>query len=743
MINNNRKYGYWWVIGIGVIIILAFYGKYIFNANEYLYGNYADSLKNYHTFAWHINYDSSYTHFSGMNYPFGEHIVFTDNQPLVSNTLRFINRNVLDISNGVIGINNILLFVGLLICIVYLYKIFFALTHNVRVSVAAGVVLGMLSPQIERFNGHFALAYCFVIPLFIWWMYTFFNTPNWRTSRAMAIILLLLLFVHLYYLIIIGALLLAMWLMFLIRESPRINIFTAIPHIFIQVVAPLAVYFIWLKLTDTITDRPTKPYGIIEYAAHWEGLLLPLGFEYFKPLKAFFSIRKVSLETISYAGLPSLLFILWAIVTGVRRLFKKKTQKEATHYRLDKPYNQRFMVCLIWAVGIVFVFAAFFPLLLSIPSVSKYLGLLKQFRSMGRLLWVVYYGLTIFIVWYIYQKTKNKIQLGWVVWAVLAVFAIEGGIYNWQQTKLIGANYYKKLSWIPQEIQPKNYQAIIPLPFFHEGSESVGATPANDRIVEQSFLLSLQTGIPLQAVKMSRTSLSQTLQQLEMGFEYTAIPQVLYKGNKKPYLLLHYINDSTTLPELKKMHPIAQTDSFKLYSFSPKLLEVLLIKRAAKIETQAQMQSNSLYFFNNYDSFPAMHVFSGKGAMVLQANTTTTLSDTSCVFCADSLTISFWMYAKMEGIPQLKLLITNNDDAPTRVHIPHHIKAVNKDWILVEYNYPSTSKKIKIQLLKEDAAPKQLIYLDNFLVRATQHDALQIDSEFVAKNNRVIFRNNP
>ena len=114
------------------------------------------------------------------------------------------------------------------------------------------------------------------------------------------------------------------------------------------------------------------------------------------------------------------------------------------------------------------------------------------------------------------------------------VFAIEGIVFNVHNSALIN-NPYEPQQWTPLKVNAKNYKSIISLPFFHEGSENIGATPPNDRIVEQSLLLSMQTGIPLNAVKMSRTSLGETLQQLEMGYEYTQIPRPMQGGAKKPF----------------------------------------------------------------------------------------------------------------------------------------------------------------------------------------------------------------
>ena len=49
-----------------------------------MFGGGGDGFKNYMTTNWHLAHDSSYVHYGGMNYPYGEHVLFTDNQPLFS-----------------------------------------------------------------------------------------------------------------------------------------------------------------------------------------------------------------------------------------------------------------------------------------------------------------------------------------------------------------------------------------------------------------------------------------------------------------------------------------------------------------------------------------------------------------------------------------------------------------------------------------------------------------------------------
>jgi hypothetical protein len=65
-------------------ILLFFYHKVIFAPDEYIFSSNGDGLKNYFTYYYHIVHDSSYLNFSGMNYPYGEHFLYTDCHPALT-----------------------------------------------------------------------------------------------------------------------------------------------------------------------------------------------------------------------------------------------------------------------------------------------------------------------------------------------------------------------------------------------------------------------------------------------------------------------------------------------------------------------------------------------------------------------------------------------------------------------------------------------------------------------------------
>jgi hypothetical protein len=66
-----------------------------------------DGIKNYFTNIWYVAYDSG-NHFTGMNYPYGEHVTFTDNQPLLA-WLFSVLKHILPVDGNVVGILNVLM----------------------------------------------------------------------------------------------------------------------------------------------------------------------------------------------------------------------------------------------------------------------------------------------------------------------------------------------------------------------------------------------------------------------------------------------------------------------------------------------------------------------------------------------------------------------------------------------------------------------------------------------------------
>jgi len=116
--------------GLALIIVLTFgalclfYGSLIPVLNEVYFSASGDGLQSYVNMQYHIRYDDSYLWCRSMNYPYGEHIFYTNCQPLISNTIKLLDELGIDLSGYTTGIVNGLLILSIALASVLLYLIF-------------------------------------------------------------------------------------------------------------------------------------------------------------------------------------------------------------------------------------------------------------------------------------------------------------------------------------------------------------------------------------------------------------------------------------------------------------------------------------------------------------------------------------------------------------------------------------------------------------------------------------------
>ena len=137
-------------------------GDRLFHLDEIMLNGYGDGLKNNYTFIYHALYGQG-IHFEGMNYPYGEHITYTDGQPLLlmlENQFGWIN----SIHSGVLTIN-VLVLASLLFTPFIIFRILRFYRLPVWVAVTGALFIAFHSSQIYRIVSHYSLSYAFAIPL--------------------------------------------------------------------------------------------------------------------------------------------------------------------------------------------------------------------------------------------------------------------------------------------------------------------------------------------------------------------------------------------------------------------------------------------------------------------------------------------------------------------------------------------------------------------------------------------------
>lgn len=124
-----------------------------------------DGGKNYYTYLYHSLHGKG-AWFMGMNYPYGEHIVYADGQPALSVPLSYLPFITPQIALAVMHLAMMLSFV---LGIVFTYKILVAFNIHPAGAIFFSVLILTISPQVYKTFGHFGLSYMSVIPMLFYW----------------------------------------------------------------------------------------------------------------------------------------------------------------------------------------------------------------------------------------------------------------------------------------------------------------------------------------------------------------------------------------------------------------------------------------------------------------------------------------------------------------------------------------------------------------------------------------------
>lgn len=527
------------------------YGTWLEHPNEIMLGGGQDGFKNYMASAWHVRHDSSYVHFGGMNYPFGEHVLFTDNQPIISAMMQWWSHNVNDLSNNVIGTINTIQVVSLLLGCAVLFLLFRKLHLPVWYAGLGAIILTFLAPQYARFPGHFGLSHTFVIPMLLYWLCRYEERESRRyQSLHIGFLVWFSAQLHFYYMAL-AALFLTLYIgIQIIREFNRSNIFRRLSHWVVMVILPFAVLNVWIHWSNYAPDRSSYPYGFTTYIGMWEGVFLPYDF---MPLHQWISkniirIRDVEFEAKAYAGAIALFYTLWLLFSGFKMF--GKNWDEAAYHRVHKHYLRG----IFFAVFFLVLFACGFPYAIKgMQWMIDYMGPLRQFRSQGRFTWVYFYVINTLIFYGAWNWGRRFEGFGekkvfsqfkyLILWVPLVVLAWEAYLLQTLKVVETGPNVaLKEIAakdpdhWL-HKVDFSPYQALLPLPYYHIGSENIWKEFDSNHYhwaTETAF----HTGVPDMGVNMSRTSIGELVKSMQLVLPPGEIPEIMSDfPDKRPIAL--------------------------------------------------------------------------------------------------------------------------------------------------------------------------------------------------------------
>ncbi len=571
-----------------------------------------DGAKNNFTYLYHSLFGSA-THrnywFDGMNYPYGEHIVYTDGQPLLS-VLFASAKNVttgqaLTVLWRLIGLSYVL-------AIVFVYRI---LTHF-KVSPAPSIVFAaaivIICPQILCLEGHYALGYTCIIPMLFYWTILYHQQRSFRYCAYVFVMGVVTAFLHPYYMAVI-----LVWVMcyslgyfIFIKQAWRDKVKHTLP-LFVSAIAVFLLVTVIMKCTDPTTDRPQTPFADRSMYTTPHKLFT----SYYSPAwRRAIDMRLVSRvstggEGFAYIGIVSAVTIVLSMLFfGISKL-RKKGGDDITPEVFSPIWLFIAFVVLILSMGIPFIW--------NMEWLMDYFSVFKQFRTLGRFAWIFYYVITIYSAVVIHALSKRliagkKVFYGYsLLILALCIWVYEArGYIRFSRHLSREAAYHYDVMYSKHEqnwesflkekhFKREDFQAILLLPFFHIGTEKlwIGDPGWLNTLGTRA---GLQLHLPMINVMMSRSSWSVAQKQVKVIAGPFSDKSILrdIKSNK-PFLLFSMNKDLLAIDQdylLGSSDLIGDFSDGKVYALYPERL-------AANDRRQSDSVKRIIPFMRSADTF--------------------------------------------------------------------------------------------------------------------------------------------
>lgn len=750
---------------VSCLIVFVLFGDIISHLNSRHFGGNGDGLKAYYGAEYHVKHDSSYLHFEGMNYPYGEHVFFTGNQNVITNTIKFI-KPVIDLSDYTVGIMNGVMLGSIILCALLLYLIFKELKIKMVYAIVAAIGIAFLSPQLERLLGHYTLSYVFVIPFIIYQLIRYEKERSWEYTIYLSIGLILLILMHPYFFPIAAILVISQFIVLLYHEKENRAVISKITHLFVQLILPILVFQLILSLTNSVDDRTALPWGFWEYTSNSTGVFFPFG----KPYEWIFHLiakpLEISWEGIAYVGLMAILVLVAMLVRFIWKivivLIKKENSKNGIYFSSAR-------ITLIWltlagVLGMAVSFA--FPFNLGLEDWVDSFGFIKQFRSIGRLNWIFFYTFNIVAVYWLIHHLKNKGAV--LKYALISLATIFLFLDAWYQTSPIPnklnnenpsfSDYNFELeenTWIKQ-IEIDKYQAIMPLPYFHVGSENILAFGAEQHR-KYVFNISLITGLPTTGSYFSRTSVSQSINNVQLHQRPYKKPKVLgdFKS-KKPLLIIADANsmsgDEKQIVNGAKL--IGANASFQFYEIGFESLSNLWKKAKREVNQEISglnVEKGTPYAPDStgfkFDGFEneSSDGYYNNGSILEEIKEVNLVNKVKFDWLKEGqeFTVSFWVnHIEKDLMLRSGMEVREINDKGEEVKIDYrslgdHIRAIDDTWGLFEVNFMAYPDQEFVFYYKNvELKEKENVEIDNFLLRHANTDVYLKADDYYMKNNR-------
>lgn len=526
-----------WKVGLvamlAQVLLLGYtYSQLLYHPGQYLIVVHYDGIKSYFSMASFLRQpmgDGMLVH--GHNYPFGEYMYYTDSAPLLMAPLHALVQAVPALAPYGLYIYDLFILSGFVISTGLLVLIFRRLAVPGWLAVLLSVALPWLGPQTIRLNvGHMNLAYTPALLFTIWALHGLYLA--WRAdqplARRFAVIFLGIVvssWIHFYYLPLLGGSLAFFVACLLVAGWPTRKAWRGLT---VGTAATLAGAFALtaglLQLLDPWIGQRTAGaggYDWIEWKFQFGALFR--GYDYNKIRFPLERTSPIPYESAAYlTG-----FVLYGLLLVGLLLLFRRLPVVARLPRSEADERRHFLgLLLLSSLPLALVsLGENIDLDNGAYVVHNYLNVffylrkvterVTQFRTLGRFIWPFWWAVVLGFSWYV-ARWRQHPGLRWALAALCLVLIIDA---------INATHFYRTVTQrnnilaVPTETEqvrqlvgwttPGRYQALLPLPYFHVGTETAPGEQSltidpDDPHCNTTYKLSMVTGLPLMTHKAAR-----------------------------------------------------------------------------------------------------------------------------------------------------------------------------------------------------------------------------------------------
>ncbi|HZV69598.1 MAG TPA: hypothetical protein VFG10_08640 [Saprospiraceae bacterium] len=724
------------VLSLPAVIINGFFSRIIKCPACYLFADEGDGLKNYYTLAWYVQHDKGW-HFSGMNYPYGENIIYTDNEPLLALTLRWIDQHVIDMDRHVVGTLNMLLLLSLYFSVLLIYKLLRRWEVGKWWALASSLFIIFLSPQLWRIHGHYALAYVCFLPLLFLLLDLLIRSEKkrWVWSVLCGSLVIVMSLTHLYFLLISVVMLSSFFIFWWWYYRKEKNLLRAVlPWLAGVIVFPVFIILGIRHITDTITDRPTEPFGLDVLSVNFGSTFIPFISPFDKIWTVLLHQEVPNFERIAYTGFIGLLMLPVILFF----LFRKRDEQPLTLH--VKAFLGAAVMTWLMAAGIFYQNG--FKFLWEIVPV------LKQFRSLGRLGFSFYYLYMIvcsYLLWQFFVRMRLR-EMGSTAGYILVIISVFWGFESYLNIKGVRDPVFrhnKFMSSAKDDYVPllekaghkaEDFQAILQFPLVAIGNENLGVA-RGFWTFREGIHVSFETGLPMIDYAMSRTSVSQGLDIIELISSPYFEKKRTMAMDTRPLLLV--CEEEFVIPAERRIISMAEKigtyQSITLYSLDMAKLKMISLP-TLPVDKKDVFNDG---FYNGFDEIKCDTTMTGSGALPVKSVPALLWSYTDTSKTQRQWEVSFWSHVdnRKGTLPVPRFIETDpngqsqSDNGQGRERIAW--SEVFGEWIQIALPLTTKGAGYKYELYIDNTGP----VIDNLLVRLAGDTCILHFPEMILYNN--------